>query len=356
MKKILLIVTIQFLISMSVWGEESIALKIRHYTGGQYPMFAPDETLEELHPVYNIYTIPNTESIVINSPSNDIKIFNVKTGALSYVLKGHKRKVLTTIVSKDGKTLISSSFDKTIKVWDLEKRVLVKSIKIPKGKVIKLIFGLNEQTIMGIKYRNRIVWEWDIDTGNLIKEFKEKKKPIISLLVDEKEGYLFTGNNDGSVKVLDIRNDFKELFSWHLAYSTPSSMYQYKEKIIVGGGSSQIEFWKKSGDRYVNSKRRMVEHTYDSSFKIDRDIMLLSNKDGGIATYDIAKDKWLREIFDQVNYRSAMAIDSKNKIVVTGGNYGCIVGSDMETGKELYRISLNKNKSAKKCSVRGIVE
>ena len=52
---------------------------------------------------------------------NQIKIWNVKTGQELLNIQGHEHLVSGVKFSHDGKKLVSSSFDKTLKIWELPK-------------------------------------------------------------------------------------------------------------------------------------------------------------------------------------------------------------------------------------------
>lgn len=51
---------------------------------------------------------------------NDLRIWNLKTGELEETLDEYSYVVSSLVISPDGKTLVSSSRDKTIKVWGMQ--------------------------------------------------------------------------------------------------------------------------------------------------------------------------------------------------------------------------------------------
>ncbi|MDB9395750.1 WD40 repeat domain-containing protein [Microcystis aeruginosa] len=62
---------------------------------------------------------PDGKTLVSSGADNTIKLWNVETGQEIRTLKGHDNSVSSVNFSPDGKTLVSGSADKTIKLWNL---------------------------------------------------------------------------------------------------------------------------------------------------------------------------------------------------------------------------------------------
>ncbi|MCU0516728.1 MAG: hypothetical protein MUC60_07630 [Oscillatoria sp. Prado101] len=57
------------------------------------------------------------KTLVSGSNDKTIKIWNLDTGTLQNTLTGHTDTVYSVAISPDGKTLVSGSNDHTIKIW-----------------------------------------------------------------------------------------------------------------------------------------------------------------------------------------------------------------------------------------------
>ena len=70
--------------------------------------------------VYSVAISPDGDTLVSGSWDNTIKIWNLTTGKLQQTLQGHEDNVNSVAISADGNTLFSGSSDGTITLWRLK--------------------------------------------------------------------------------------------------------------------------------------------------------------------------------------------------------------------------------------------
>jgi len=66
-------------------------------------------------------------SVVLGSKSGDIIIINAITGSQAALLSGHTQGIAYFAFSSDGTSLVSRSYDKTVKLWDLQTGGVIKT-------------------------------------------------------------------------------------------------------------------------------------------------------------------------------------------------------------------------------------
>jgi len=79
--------------------------------------------------VISVSFSPDGKTLVSGSRDKTIKLWNVKTGKEIRTLKGHNSRVRSVNFSPDGKTLVSGSNDKTIKLWNVETGQEIRTLK-----------------------------------------------------------------------------------------------------------------------------------------------------------------------------------------------------------------------------------
>ena len=101
-------------------------------------------------------------TVAVGSSSGDIILLNTVTGSQTGILSGHSDWVLSIAFSSDGVYLVSGSYDKTVKLWDMQ-------------------------------------------TGGVIKEFAGHDSWVWSVCISPGSTMIASGSGDGTVRLWDIQ-------------------------------------------------------------------------------------------------------------------------------------------------------
>ncbi len=148
-----------------------------------------------------------------SSWDHTVRAWDIKTGKCIAILQGHGSSVSCLAVSDDGKLLFSGSCDGTIKFWEIKK---VKDIKTGESiKTYECIATLqgHRGAISCLDFADGKLFSggcgdntikvWDVKTGKCIEVLQGQESAISSLkLVD---GKLFSGSRNGTIKIWDIK-------------------------------------------------------------------------------------------------------------------------------------------------------
>uniref|UniRef100_A0A665VBZ2 Autophagy-related protein 16-1-like n=1 Tax=Echeneis naucrates TaxID=173247 RepID=A0A665VBZ2_ECHNA len=170
--------------------------------------------------------------------SNDFasRIWTVDDYRLRHTLTGHSGKVLSARFLLDNARIVSGSYDRTLKLWDLRSKVCMKTVFA--GSSCNDIV-CTEQCVMSGHFDKKVRF-WDIRAESIVREL-ELLGRVTSLDLNHDRTELLTCSRDDLIKIIDLRSSsVRQTFSaqgfkcgadWTRVTFSPDGCY-------VAGGSA----------------------------------------------------------------------------------------------------------------------
>ena len=182
-------------------------------TGKRLSAIKMDNDQSTYTPVYVARFSPNDLYVFTGVSEGIVKMWEIDTGREVRELIGHTDLITDIEFSLDGKSIISTSRDKSVRYWDLATGM--QSIKItantaPVNDATLSVLG-NEMLTGGA---DRIIRLWNASTGKLLKTFAGHKSAITSVHFSPNNQYVYSSSIDGVVKVWE-RASGNELLTYY---------------------------------------------------------------------------------------------------------------------------------------------
>ena len=121
-----------------------------------------------------------------------VRLWDVGTGLMSKKLKGHQGAVHTAIFSSDGNSVYSAGADRIIRVWDLNQSKTIKNFEGHNAEITSLLFSPDNKML--ISHSVDVVTKfWDLNTGR--EFFEHIQLGEKDWMVKNPDGY-FNGTDD----------------------------------------------------------------------------------------------------------------------------------------------------------------
>lgn len=200
--------------------------------------------------------------IIAASSSNNLYVWDANSGRIRHTLTGHIDKVCAVDVSKfSSRHVVSAAYDRTIKVWDLQKGYCTNTI-IFHSNCNSLSFSMDGLTICSGHVDGNLRL-WDVQTGKLMSEVAAHSQAVTSVSLSRNGNMILTSGRDNLHNLFDIRtleicgtfraNANRVASNWSRSCISADDSY-----VTAGSVDGSVHIWSVSNAKMVST---LKEHT-----------------------------------------------------------------------------------------------
>lgn len=133
-----------------------------------------------------------------------IRLFNLQTGQIKALLKGHQNVIIDLAFSPDGNRLISGSGDQTAHIWDVHNNKTVNVLKGHTDDIYAVAFSPDGSLVVTGSFDDTLKL-WNAKTGSLIRTLQGHTNKVASVEFTPDGKYLLSGSYDKTIRLWDGR-------------------------------------------------------------------------------------------------------------------------------------------------------
>ncbi|WP_248277264.1 WD40 repeat domain-containing protein [Brasilonema octagenarum] len=154
---------------------------------------------------------PDGKTIVSTSWDNTVRLWNLQ-GQLLETLNGHSSAVIGVSFSPDGKTIASASSDKTVRLWNLQGQLL-KTFNGHSAEVIGVSFSPDGKTIASASWDNTVRL-WNLQ-GQLLKTLSGHSDQVIGVAFSPDGKTIASASSDKTVRLWNLQGQLLKTLNGH---------------------------------------------------------------------------------------------------------------------------------------------
>ncbi|MEV8307171.1 NB-ARC domain-containing protein [Streptomyces flavidovirens] len=150
-------------------------------------------------------TALSSDGLILASAGDDgaIRLWRTDTGDPIGVLPGHNRRIRSLAFSPSGPLLLSGAEDGAVHVWDVDRLMLVRSMRTVGTPVWSVAIGGDSQSLVAVAGEDEFVRLFDLRTGRLLDERAVHRDWVRSVAFAPGSSLLASGSGDRSITVWD---------------------------------------------------------------------------------------------------------------------------------------------------------
>ncbi|GHU75042.1 hypothetical protein AGMMS49992_18190 [Clostridia bacterium] len=209
----------------------------------------------------------NGKEILTSSKDKTARIWDAETGKMLTVFKGHKGEINSACISKSGDYVLTGSTDASIKVWNAKT-----------GKVERTIYGKKKTPLRsamsydGTKFASAshdAIRVWDISTGFLLSQFTLSDDFANVLMFSRDAKKMLTASYDRSVRIWDIENECELYYIKKNANSVMGASFNNDTERIITISENIAQIWDSHSGKLVTCLIGHDDRILFAKFSVD---------------------------------------------------------------------------------------
>ncbi len=265
-------------------------------------------------------------------------------------LQGHIWDIEALAFSPDGKTLVSGSYDHTVKVWSLSNGKLIRTLDGHKDGVNDVLISPDGQfffTAGGTAQpnTNKVIKVWSMKTKKLLRTLKGHTLGVTSLAITPDGKTLISGSYDKTIRLWDPQKGIqKSTLTGHDSPVRSIAISPNGKTLASGGGSlntnsdKTVKLWNletgevKSSIQGNKSVISFLRFTPDGKY-------LVNATDPKINVWSLDTGKLVNRFsVSDIEGITSVSLGKDGKSVVTTTLDGAVTMWDLTTGKNIKTL------------------
>jgi WD40 repeat protein len=242
--------------------------------------------------VWNVVVSADGRRVLTSSFDKTLRLWDADTGRCLHVFVGHRERVLAAALSPDGRRVLSGSGDRTVRLWDADTGQELRKMTGHTDEVGGVCFGPDGLALSCAGFSTVILWDWR--SGEKVRVFPGAVGSAHHVASSDRAGLAATSGNDKAIRLWDLD-------SGKVVRTLPGN-----------GGNYEVSI------AFSPDGKRLLSAGYEAPLRV----------------WDVETGREVRQIKDVNSWYAAFSADGKR--LVSGGYFDNTVRVwDAATGQEV---------------------
>ena len=283
---------------------------------------------------------PDSQTLIGSSFDKTLQLWNLQTREPIAILAEHTSPAIAIALTPDGKFLASGSWDKTIKLWDLGKQKAIATLTDDSenaGSVRSIAISPDGQ-ILASGWFDQTIKLWKLKVGGKRKRpgatflgsYTGHSGRVDAIAFSPNGSLLVSGSADGTLKLWQLNTTGKPLQDLTRTFaqiSEPVTDVTFSpdgKSLVCGSRDRTVRVWDVASQEL---KSQLVGHSgavMAVKFYPDGKTLASASTDGTIGLWDFDGARLLEILTGEAGALMSVAIDSQGQIAIGGSAEGII--------------------------------
>jgi WD40 repeat protein/transcriptional regulator with XRE-family HTH domain len=220
-------------------GRDGLSIVLLNLQTGRLDRWQSDHT----EPVKAVLFDPSGQILASSSFDRTVRLWDIQTHRCLWVLRGHDSGVWPIAFDARGQTLASGSFDHTIRRWDVQTGACLQVLQGHTGGIYGLAFDPDGRWLASSSFDHTIRL-WDLLSGECLQVLEGHTGGVWTLAISPDGQTLASGSNDRTVRLWNLQTgQCVRVLQGHTLWIA-TLIFSSNGQILISGSYDQtIKLW-----------------------------------------------------------------------------------------------------------------
>ncbi|MBW4575010.1 MAG: tetratricopeptide repeat protein [Aphanothece sp. CMT-3BRIN-NPC111] len=263
---------------------------------------------------------------------------------IAYTLTGHSSFVTSVVISPDGQILASSSWDKTIKLWQLSTGREIRTLTGHSQQVHSVAISPDGQTLASGSWDDTIKL-WQLSTGQKIRTLSGHSNDIRCVIISPDGQIIASASEDKTIKIWQVETGKEiRILTGHSGWVHSLAISPDGQTIVSCSSDETIKIWQVETGKELQTLRSHSESVLCLAITPDGQMLASGSDDNTIKLWNMSTGKELDTLAGHSRSVNSLAISPDGQMLVSGSDDNTIKIWQLRTGKELGTLMGHSSK------------
>jgi WD40 repeat protein/serine/threonine protein kinase len=257
---------------------------------------------------------------VSTSKDRTLKVWDMPSGRCVETLRGHEGSVWAVWLTEDGGYALTGGQDRTMRFWDLSSGRCLRTFHGHRGAVWSVTLTSDRRHAWSASW-DRTLRLWEVATGRCLRILKGHEAEVNRILLSPDERLALSASWDGTVGVWDTATGkWRQLLKGHTGPVWSACWSPDGTLALSGGEDKTLRLWDVADSRCLRVLRGHTEHVTSVAFGLDGRHALSGSWDQSVKLWDTNTGRCLRTFEGHDNRVNAVGLSADGRYALSAGD------------------------------------